>query len=605
MRIQSLEITDFPPIKVLRLENLGNTVIIAGANGSGKTRLREALVKSFQGNPLMNLVVESTRELEEERYFEAKQLEIKKNEPNETLKQYVNSRKYGRGNYTGSLVQIDSDRNIQTIQYSPVNWLGEDPDDHETPGGFYFGQFTNRWQDFMNYIHQKSAVRDKKLATEVKSNPKKTAEEIANQHPDPLEKYQEAFNQLLPNKQLLPIDPANPREFYYRQEPNNEPLAFRTLSSGEQEVVKIVFDVIRKDIKHSVIIVDEPELHLHPTLAFKLVETLKSIGDHTNQLIFLTHSADLISTYYSTGDVYFIDNVVGGQNQAHRLSELTETHEDLVRLMGENLGLFAVGKKLVFVEGENSSIDRLTYHSIAQKHANDVKIVPIGSVKNIGTLSAVEQQIRKTIFGIDLYMIRDRDGLSEEKITELESNNRIRCLKKRHIENYFLNSGVLAKVAQKLYITSNGNQFTQEEIEAELKRIAEDCLKVSLMSSAKDYLNLNNSFEIDSVKSLETKTTDQIKQEFVQLTNQSISKLADSLKDPTVKAWLDQEEERFKKYLETNEWKDHFDGKIIFSRFCGEVFKTEKIRVRQAYVDVAMSEDPSVFQDVIDIFESL
>lgn len=36
MKIISIEITDFPPIKNLKLENLGNTVIIAGANGSEK-----------------------------------------------------------------------------------------------------------------------------------------------------------------------------------------------------------------------------------------------------------------------------------------------------------------------------------------------------------------------------------------------------------------------------------------------------------------------------------------------------------------------------------------------------------------------------------------
>jgi hypothetical protein len=108
-------------------------------------------------------------------------------------------------------------------------------------------------------------------------------------------------------------------------------------------------------------------LHLHPTLTFKLVETLKTIGDHTNQFIFLTHSADLISTYYSTGNVFFIDSTKTGTNQAHRLSELNHSHSEIIQLIGQNLGLFAVGKKLIFIEGKNSSSDRLTYHSIAQK----------------------------------------------------------------------------------------------------------------------------------------------------------------------------------------------------------------------------------------------
>ena len=143
-----------------------------------------------------------------------------------------------------------------------------------------------------------------------------------------------------------------------------------------------MFDFVRKEIRHSVIIVDEPELHLHPTLTFKLIETLKKIGDLTNQFIFLTHSADLISTYYSTGDVYFIDAIQTGANQAHKLSELSHSHNEVVQLIGQNIGLFAVGKKLIFIEGEESSIDRLTYHTIAQTIIPDAKVIPVGSVTN-------------------------------------------------------------------------------------------------------------------------------------------------------------------------------------------------------------------------------
>ena len=174
---------------------------------------------------------------------------------------------------------------------------------------------------------------------------------------------------------MLDIDPASPREFRYTDAEGHE-LNFSSLSSGEQEVIKMLFDVARKEIRHSVIVVDEPELHLHPTFAFKLIETLKSIGDHTNQLILFTHSSDLISTYYSTGDVYFIDFNADGTNQAHRLSDLSNEHRDVAALVGQNLGLFAVGKKLVFVEGEDSSIDRLTYQKVAQLVDPDVKVIP-------------------------------------------------------------------------------------------------------------------------------------------------------------------------------------------------------------------------------------
>ena len=392
MKITSLEISDYPPIKNLKIDSLGSVVIIAGTNGSGKTRLKQAIVQTLQGTPLINIKISATRE-EEINSFGGDSIESKKDQINQTLVNYISSRRYGRGNYVGSLVQIDSQRIIQTVQYNQIPWQQDDPDNQETPGTFYYGEFASRWQDFVNYIHRKAYAYDRKLLEEMKTNPSQCGSEIISRNPHPFEKYKSIFKELLPGKELQDIDPSNVREFMYRDISGNL-LNFSTLSSGEQEIVKILFDVARKDIKDSVIIIDEPELHLHPTLTFKLIESLKKIGEHTNQFIFLTHSADLISTYYSTGDVYFIDSEQTGANQAHKLSDLDNSHRELVNLIGENLGLFAVGKKLVFVEGESSSIDRLTYHSIAQKYLSDVKVIPVGSVTNIINLNSFEEQIR-------------------------------------------------------------------------------------------------------------------------------------------------------------------------------------------------------------------
>lgn len=600
MKIKSLKITNFQPIKNLQLDDLGNTVIIAGANGAGKTRLKQAIIQTLTDScPIMDLTLIATRDEEREKYFQSKELQVKQGENNSTLNNYIQSRRYGGGKYVGSLVQIDSQRNIQTVQYSPVNWLGTDPDDQDTPGTFYFQNFTNRWQDFMNYIHQKSAVRDNKLAQELKKNPSNGVE-IINKNPDPLEKYKKIFKTLLPSKELQDINPASPQEFFYKDKSGNT-LPFGSLSSGEQEVVKVVFDVVRKDIKHSVIIVDEPELHLHPTLTFKLVETLKTIGDHTNQFIFLTHSADLISTYYSTGDVYFIDAEQTGSNQAHKLSDLNHSHKELVQLIGDNLGLFAVGKTLVFVEGENSSVDRVTYQTISQKVLPDAKVVALGSVENIITLNALEEQIRNSIFGINFYMIRDRDGLSSTQIQAIEENGKIKCLKKRQIENYFLDPDILIRVAETLYLTANDAQLTKDRVISETKRIAEESLKISLLQNTKEYLSINHFFKIPTVKSLEHKTEEEIVNELISGTAASLNELSTNLEERKIKLWIQNEATRLKNTLQSDDWANEFHGKVIFSKLCGEVLKTDIVRVRQAYVDIALREKPEVFSDITEI----
>lgn len=604
MRIKSFKITDFKPIKNIEMGNLGDIIIIAGANGAGKTRLKQAIVQTLQGSPVMDMIIEATRPEEEDpKYFNGSNVEVKKGQQNQILNNYINSRKYGAGKYVGSLVQIDSNRSIQAVSYSKVNWLAGDPDDADAPSNFYFSAFSGRWQNFVNYIHQKSASRDKKLADSLKKEPTK-GEEIIEKNPDPFEKYKKIFSDLLPGKELLDINPAQPREFQYKDE-SGQPLPFNALSSGEQEVVKVLFDVARKEIKHSVIIIDEPELHLHPTLTFKLIESLKSIGEHTNQFIFLTHSADLISTYYSTGNVYFIDSTQTGTNQAHRLSDLNHSHHELVQLIGENLGLFAVGKKIVFVEGESSSIDRLTYHKIALSVNPELKISPVGSVMNIGALKTVEEQLRNSVFGVDMYMLRDRDGLRQDQIDELEEGQKLICLKRRHIENYFLNEEILHKVANHLYLSKNGTNISVEHIKSEMKRIASETVGFNLYKNFKEHIGANYSIKVPKVTSINQKTLEEIKTLISDGLETNLNLLSTELETVKTLEWLENEKTRLEELLNSDDWKVEFQGKIIFSKLCGEVLKGNALSIRECYVDIAIEEEEDGIKEIAEIFNQM
>lgn len=603
MKISSLKLIDFKPIKNVEIDNLGDVVIIAGANGSGKTRLKQAIVHSIQGNPIMDLTIQATRKDEAEKYFNGQKIKLVTRQQNQLFKKYINSRKYGQGKYVGSVVQIDSKRTLETISYNQISYQVTDPDDVDTPWNWGYSPFVDRWREFMNYIHQKVAAHKNKLAEAVQKDPTQTGTTILENYPHPLEKYKSIFADILPGKELQDINPAQPKEFHCKDKAG-QVLPFSSLSSGEQEVIKVLFDVARKEIKHSVFIIDEPELHLHPTLTFKLIEALKSIGEHTNQFIFLTHSADLISTYYATGNVFFIDTDQSGQNQAHRLSELKSTHKELVQLIGENLGLFAVGKKLVFIEGKNSSIDRLAYHKIALKVDSEIKVNPIGSVTNIGALKAVEEQIRQSIFGVNMFMIRDRDGLRQDQITSLEANGHILCLKKRHIENYFLDEEILKNVVTHLYLDKNGT-LTEEFIKNETKRIATETLSFNLIKNFKDYLSANYSIKAPKIILDNDKHVDIVINEIRDGFKTEMNKLTSELEESKIESWLKTEKSRLENLLSNEKWKDEFQGKIIFARLCGEVLKGDHVRIRECYIDIGLSKKPETLKDLIEIFEKI
>lgn len=600
MKIEAISARNIEPIRSLDIQGMGSVVIIAGANGSGKTRLKQAIVETFQNPsaPRLTVTLRSTRPEEARDRWQGDLLSIQAGQQNGVFSSYMNSRTRG-GSYTGTLIQIDANRAVTNVNFQALNLSTPDPDDLEMDVRYYLNPFLNRWHETVNKIYQKFANRDQKIVQHVKSNPDGSNAEALRRYPDPFIPYQDIFAKLLPGKLLQPIDPKAPQEFQYTTA-SGAVLPFQSLSSGEQEVIKITFDLLAKRITHCVFLIDEPELHLHPTLTFRLIETLRSIGSGTNQFIFFTHSADLISTYYATGNVYFIDQDRGQENQAHRLSDLDTDHTALVKAMGENLGLFAVGKKLVFVEGKHASRDRLTYHSIAQRYFPEAYIVPTGSADSVTATSILGKELERAVFGISFFMVRDRDGLTDEAVTELEANPHVRCLKRRHIENYFLDPDVLAKVAQRFCL--HAQWHNPADVESKLFEIAQRALNDAFVLGMKEFLRVNRSFEIPTVKDVQSKSIEQVESEFLAGTSKEMERQVQKLQEECLRVVFNQEKVKLEASLTNGTWRSVLPGKLIFERFCGqEGFGTDSTRVRLAYVEIALAEKPQVFQEIIDL----
>jgi hypothetical protein len=201
-------------------------------------------------------------------------------------------------------------------------------------------------------------------------------------------------------------------------------------------------------------------------------------------------------------------------------------------------------------------------------------------------------------------MIRDRDVLTPHQISEIEKSGRVRCLKKRHIENYFLDSEILFKVAEKLYLTADNIELNTEKIESAIMEIAKETLNFNLLQNAKEHLGINYFFKIPTVRSVESKDAKTIKGEIIDGIKASLNSLNTELDEKVFSQWLDEEEKRLFELLKTDTWRNEFQGKIIFSKICSNILKAEAVRVRHAYVDIALAEKPTVFGDVIDILKS-
>ena len=66
---------------------------------------------------------------------------------------------------------------------------------------------------------------------------------------------------------------------------------FKNLSSGEKEVLNFVFILLALDLKDACVLIDEPEIHLHPQWQNKLIKLFRKLHEDRNiQFIISTHS---------------------------------------------------------------------------------------------------------------------------------------------------------------------------------------------------------------------------------------------------------------------------------------------------------------------------
>lgn len=104
-----------------------------------------------------------------------------------------------------------------------------------------------------------------------------------------------AFRNVFPGARFVGIMPrsgiASPRssDFYFLIDRDDRVYDLAEMSSGEQAVFPLVYEFVRLDMKRSVVLVDELELHLHPPEQQRLLSALPQIGPDC-QFLITTHS---------------------------------------------------------------------------------------------------------------------------------------------------------------------------------------------------------------------------------------------------------------------------------------------------------------------------
>lgn len=375
MRISAIKAKEVLPVKKFEVDELSDSIVIAGPNGVGKSRLIQSVLGHIQNmkvNPNISLIIEATDKKEREKWGKAA-IDTSNAQDAQILQQSLTQNRFKR-NWDSSVIFFESDRTIQKLNPLTFTWELPDPNEEQVGWNSTFGGIKNRFQDTVHSIFKLIEFQKRSIANKAVSLRKEGKTSMNLEFSDPILPFKEAFSQLLAPKKLVEPSSQNQQLQYTF---DGQIFNFNSLSSGEREVVNIVFDFILRKPKNCIVIFDEPEIHLHPELSFKMIQTLKTVGPN-NQFIFLTHSPDIISSSLDNSVVFLSPPKAEEDfNQGIKVTEEDETNQAL-RLLGHSIGIVALGKKIVLVEGKESSLDKQVYGSIIKDQFPELVLVPTG-----------------------------------------------------------------------------------------------------------------------------------------------------------------------------------------------------------------------------------
>lgn len=153
-------------------------------------------------------------------------------------------------------------------------------------------------------------------------------------------------------------------------------------SSGERELLTYLFAIFALNVRDALIIVDEPELHLHPkwqrTLLLLFIRLSKATG---NQFLMATHSP----MFVSPESIQYVSRVFSQaqQSQIKRLdtSVLPEARHLLSIVNSQNNERLFFADRVVLVEGLS---DRIFFEAVLDRFGRSTSTASITEIISVG-----------------------------------------------------------------------------------------------------------------------------------------------------------------------------------------------------------------------------
>jgi hypothetical protein len=210
----------------------------------------------------------------------------------------------------------------------------------------------------------------------------------------------------------------------------------KEMSDGERVALYLIGQCLCAP-ENSVLIIDEPEIHLHKSLVDKLWNKVEELSQN-KLLIYITHDLDFASSR-TDAHKFWIKSYNG-----NNLWEWDDVPTDEYLPDGLILEIIGNRKNIIFTEGENGSLDTTVYQLVYP----DYHIIPRGGGdKVIESTKALRGN--PNIHHLNAYGLIDSDYKEDEEKTALLAHG-IHTIPVAEIESLFCTESILRIMAAHL-----------------------------------------------------------------------------------------------------------------------------------------------------------
>ena len=239
----------------------------------------------------------------------------------------------------------------------------------------------------------------------------------------------------------LSVEPVNIRrwsyEFRFKDTKNNRELGdINSLSAGQKSIIHLIFEAYgRDDVKGGLVVIDEPEIHLHYQFQSKYLKILEDLArEQKIQCILVTHSEGFIND----NTIKYIKrfSLNEERNSVMYVPEITEDQKGLIKILNNTQAarvLFL--NKVLLVEGQD---DEYFFRDVIKRLQPDlsqnINIYGVGGKDNISSVNSLSFKDFFESFGLKVYFIKDLDATGKDiyenkeqrSLKTDEENNRYR-----------------------------------------------------------------------------------------------------------------------------------------------------------------------------------